>query len=139
VFIAKYIDNNDAITIPIRDELGLIIKDTTRTPVPVPSTYPEFFVKVKDIRMLEVHFKDKGSANKARPYGYSGAVVYYGVSDAAPVEAEDLPHSLLATKTPYTLTFTEAERGKRVYIALVWQNEKGQKGPFSQVEEAFIP
>jgi hypothetical protein len=29
--------------------------------------------------------------------------------------------------------------GKRVYIALVWQNEKGQKGPFSHIEGAFIP
>jgi hypothetical protein len=56
VFIAKYIDNNDAITVPIREQLGLPIKDTTRTPVPVPTTYPEFFVRVKDIRALDVHF-----------------------------------------------------------------------------------
>ncbi|MDR0644181.1 MAG: hypothetical protein LBG05_04595 [Treponema sp.] len=139
VFIAKYIDNNDAITPPIRDNLGLPVKDTTRTPIPVPTTYPEFFVKVKDIRALEVHFKDMGSANKAKPYGYNGAVIYYGVLDAPPAEPSGLSHSLLATKTPYTLTFTEAERGKRVYIALVWQNEKGEKGPFSQIEEAFIP
>ena len=25
----------------------------------------------------------------------------------------------------YTLMFTEAERGKHIYIALAWQNEKG--------------
>jgi hypothetical protein len=35
--------------------------------------------------------------------------------------------------------FTESERGKHVYIALAWQNEKGQKGPFSHIEGAFIP
>jgi hypothetical protein len=139
VFIAKYIDNNDAITIPIREQLGLDIKDTTWTPIPPPSTYPEFFVKVKDIRALEVHFKQMGSAGKGKPYGYNGAVIYYEASDVPPAEPSELTHSLLATKTPYTLTFTEAERGKRVYIALVWQNEKGQKGPFSQIEETFIP
>jgi hypothetical protein len=139
VFIAKYIDNNDAITVPIREQLGLTIKDTTRTPVPVPTTYPEFFVRVKDIRALDVHFKEMGSAGKAKPYGYNGAVIFYGVLDTPPTDPSQLPHSTLATKTPYTLSFTEAERGHRVYISLVWQNRKGEKGPFSQIEEEFIP
>jgi hypothetical protein len=139
VFIAKYIDNNDAITVPIREQLGLPIKDTTRTLVPVPTTYPEFFVKVKDIRALDVHFKAMGSTSKGKPYGYNGAVIFYGALDAPPTDPSQLPHSILATKTPYTLSFTEAERGKRVYIALVWQNRKGEKGPFSQIEEVFIP
>jgi hypothetical protein len=139
VFIAKYIDNNEAITAPIRDTLGLPVKDTTHSPIPAPTTYPEFFIKVKDIRALEVHFKVMGSTSRGRPYGYNGAIIHYDVLDAPPAGPDELRQSLLATKTPYTLTFTEAERGKRVYIALVWQNEKGQKGPFSQIEGAFIP
>ena len=69
VFIAKYINNNDAITPPIRDNLGLPVKDTTRMPIPAPTTYPEFFVKVKDIRTLEVHFRVMGSAVEANPMG----------------------------------------------------------------------
>ena len=139
VFIAKYIDNNAAITPPIRDMLGLPVKDTTHSPIPAPTSYPEFFVKVKDIRAMEVHFKVMGSAHRGKPYGYNGAVIYYDVLDTPPADPSELRHSLLATKTPYILTFTEAERGKRVYIALVWQNEKGQKGPFSQIEWAVIP
>lgn len=139
VFIAKHIDNNDAITNAIREDLGVGVKDTIRTPIPRPTAYPEFFVKVKDIRALEVHFKPMGSAGKGKPYGYNGAVVYYAVLDKPPADPSELIHSTLATRTPYTLTFTEAERGKRVFIALVWQNEKGEKGPFSQIEETFIP
>jgi hypothetical protein len=139
VFIARYIDNNDVITAPIRDNLGLPTKDTTHSPIPAPTTYPEFVVKVKAFRALDVHFKAAGSAGKGKPYGYNGAVICYDVPDTPPTEPGELRHSLLATKTPYTLTFTEAERGKRVYIALAWQNERGQKGPFSQIEAAFIP
>jgi hypothetical protein len=139
VFVAKYIDNNDAITAPIREQLGLPVKDTTRTPIPVPTTYPEFFIKVKDIRALEVHFKPIGSASKGRPYGLNGAVIFYAVLDAPPKDPSELIRSMLATRSPYTLTFTEAERGKRVYIALAWENEKGEKGPYSQIEEAIIP
>jgi hypothetical protein len=139
VFVAKYIENNDAITVPIREQLGLPIKNTTRTPIPAPTTYPEFFVRLKDIRALDVHFKEIGSVSKAKPYGYNGAVIFYGVLDTPPTDPSELPHSTLATKTPYTLSFTEAERGHRVYIALVWQNRKGEKGPFSQIDEEFIP
>ena len=139
VFISKYIDNNDVITAPIRDNLGLPVRDTTHSPIPAPTTYPDFFVKVKAFRTLEVHFRAMGSASRGRPYGYNGAVIYYGVLDTPPADPGELSHSLLATKTPHTLTFTEAERGMRVYIALAWQNEKGQMGPFSQIEEAFIP
>ncbi|MDR0636387.1 MAG: hypothetical protein LBF87_04845, partial [Treponema sp.] len=50
VFVTKYIDNNEAITPSIWDKLGLPVKDTTHSPIPTPTTYPEFFVKVKDIR-----------------------------------------------------------------------------------------
>ncbi|MDR0785805.1 MAG: hypothetical protein LBE74_08000 [Treponema sp.] len=46
VFIAKYIDNNDA----IREDLGVDVKDTTWTPIPEPTTYPEFYILVKAIR-----------------------------------------------------------------------------------------
>jgi hypothetical protein len=139
MFIAKYIDYNPAITVPIRNNLGLIIRSTTYTPVPVPTTYPEFVIKVKAIRALEVHFRDMGSARKGVPYGYNGAVIYYDVRDTPPTDPKELGHSQLATRTPYTLTFTEADRGKRVYIVFAWQNQKGQMGPFSQIEEAFIP
>jgi hypothetical protein len=139
VFVAKYIDNNDIITIPIREQLGLPVKDRKHTSIPTPTTYPEFFIKVKDIRTLEIHFKPVGSVNRGRPYGYNGAIICFAVLESPPKDINELTHSLLATRTPYTLTFTEAERGKHVYIALFWENEKGEKGPYSQIEEAIIP
>ncbi|MDR3329013.1 MAG: hypothetical protein LBS63_02745, partial [Prevotellaceae bacterium] len=39
-----------------------------------------------------------------------------------------LPNSALDTASPYTLDFTEAQRGKWVYACLAWQNPKGEKG-----------
>jgi hypothetical protein len=32
------------------------------------------------------------------------------------------------------VTANAAEQGKTVYIALRWQNEKGEKGPWSEIE-----
>jgi hypothetical protein len=51
----------------------------------------------------------------------------------------DLTRSVLATRTPHILEFTEEERGKTVYVAICWQNEKGEKGPWSEMESAIVP
>lgn len=136
----------DPVTNEDRTAMGIPNKDTTRTPIGVPQTRPEFDLKVKDIRQVNVDFWDQGSGataggghSKARPYGYSGAVINWLISDAAPARPEDLTGSALATHTPYTLSFSETDRGKTVYIALRWQNEKGEKGQFSEMQSTIIP
>jgi hypothetical protein len=51
--------------------------------------------------------------------------------DAARKEFERLVRGLV--------DFHEQERGKTVYIAIQWQNEKGEKGPFSAIQSAIVP
>jgi hypothetical protein len=130
---------NPIITSAQRIALGLKVRDTIITPIPIPVSRPEMYIEVLDVRRLSVIFRDQGSSTKAKPYGVNGAVVHFDVRDTAPHEPEELTRSVLATRTPYTLKFTEAERGKTVYIALCWQNEKGAKGPYSEIESAIIP
>ncbi|MDR0606761.1 MAG: hypothetical protein LBG80_21020, partial [Bacteroidales bacterium] len=76
---------------------------------------------------------------KAKPYGCNGAVIAYAILDNPPRNQEELTHTVLATKTPYTMEFKEQERGKTVYIALRWQNTKGQLGPWSEIISTIIP
>jgi hypothetical protein len=64
--------------------MGIPEKDTTCTPIATPKTRPEFSIAVKDIRRLSIHFRDQGSASKARPYGMNGAVISWAVLDAPP-------------------------------------------------------
>jgi hypothetical protein len=122
-----------------RTAMGIPNRDTVRTPVPVPATFPEFSVEVKAIRRLDIHFREQGSEGKAKPYGYDGAVIFWATRDTPPATPEELTKSELATRTPHTLIFDETLRGKTVYIALRWQNEKGQKGPWSDVKTALVP
>jgi hypothetical protein len=68
-----------------------------------------------------------------------GAEILYEIRDDAPALAEDLRHSSFATKTRMVYTFTEAERGKKVYFAARWENTRGEKGPWSDVVSAIIP
>jgi hypothetical protein len=130
---------NPVITDAQRVALGLHVRDTTHTPVPVPTTRPEIDIDVLDVRRLKIVFHDMGSASKAKPYGVNGAVILYAVLDTPPADISALTRSVLATRTPHILEFTEEERSKTVYIAICWQNEKGQRGPCSEIESAIIP
>jgi hypothetical protein len=130
---------NPVITDAERVALGLHVRDTTPSPVPVPHTRPELDIDVVDFRRLKILFHDMGSDSKAKPYGVNGAVIIYAVLDASPADHGALTRSLLATRTPHILEFTEEERGKTVYVAICWQNEKGEKGPWSEIESAIVP
>jgi hypothetical protein len=109
------------------------------SPIPDPSTRPEFSIKILDIMRLAIHFWDQGSASKAKPYGIDGAVIYWAILDHVPAGNEELTNSVLATRTPHILEFIEQQRGKTVYIAMRWQNEKGRKGPASEIQSAIVP
>jgi hypothetical protein len=130
----------------MRVDFGLNSKDEIKTTIPVPKTRPEFSFRVRDVRRIEVHFQDQGSDTKARPYGFSGAVISYDVLEPdrfadrkPPAEPRRLTRTELATATPHVLEFTEEERGKTMYAALQWQNLKGDRGPWSEIQSTVIP
>ncbi|MDR2729907.1 MAG: hypothetical protein LBB81_03300 [Treponema sp.] len=130
---------NPAVTDAMRIQLGLRARDTIMTTIPVPTTRPEFSFVVRDLRRVLVRFQDQGSDTRARPYGINGAVISYDVLDVPPADPEHLTRTTLATRTPYTLEFAEEERGRTLYAALQWQNEKGERGPWSEIQNTVIP
>jgi hypothetical protein len=122
-----------------RIALGLPIHDTTPTPIGPPTTMPTFVLDLSIPRHIRLRYHDQDNHSEAKPHGVNGAVVAWGILTAPPVDQEDLPHTLLATRSPFTIDFHEADRGKTLYIALCWQNEKGQRGPWSNIEAGIIP
>jgi hypothetical protein len=138
-FKRRSIDPNKAVTDPDRERLRLPIYDGKLTPVPPPSTTPEFEFTYPGARRINVHFRDFGSKSKAKPDGVAGAVIFYEVRDTQPANQDELLHSIFTGRTPYHFEFKEDERGKKVYFALFWQNGKGDKGPWSEIQFAIIP
>jgi hypothetical protein len=128
-----------AVTDDDRVALGLPIHDTTPTPIGPPTTMPTFVLDLSIPRHIRLRYHDQDNHSEAKPHGVNGAVVGWGLLDAPPIDQEDLPHTLLATRSPFTIDFHEADRGKTLYIALCWQNERGQRGPWSNLEAAIIP
>jgi hypothetical protein len=138
--VKEYLANNHLVTDEDRDNLGLPIHKTTRTPAPVATTYPDFDVDSSVIRRLTVHFYDQGSKkSKAKPAGQHGAEIKWAILDAPPASLNDLIHSAFDTHTPFTLEFDENQRGQTVYFCLCWENTRGEKGPWSEIVSAIIP
>jgi hypothetical protein len=130
---------NPVITDAQRIAMGLHVHKTKYTKMSAPPTRPEIEFEVRDIRRLAVVFRDQGSASKAKPYGVVGAMIAYAVLDTPPASPDALTNNVLATRTPCILGFTEMERGKTVYIVACWQNRKGVKGPWSNIEKTVVP
>ncbi|MCL1911473.1 MAG: hypothetical protein FWG13_04655 [Leptospirales bacterium] len=99
----------------------------------------KFELLLRNIREVVVRFWVRGASDRAKPRSYDGAVIVWGVLDAPPQRLQDLTNHKLASRTPCILTFDETERGKMVYIAAAWQNERGYIGPWSEIQGAIIP
>ena len=138
--IKEYLTYNHALTDEDRDDLGLPIYKTTRTKAPVATNYPDFDIDSGTIRRLVIHFFDQGSVkSKAKPAGQHGSEIRWAILDTPPVDVADLIHSSFDTRTPFTLDFEGHERGKTVYFCLCWENTRGEKGPWSEIQSAIIP
>ena len=119
--------------------LGLRLRDIIRTSHIDVHEIVEFELILRHIREIVVNFWVKGSTSRAKPKGYDGAVIVWDVLDAPPSSPDDLNRHTLASRTPYALHFAESERGKTAYIALCWQNARGNIGQWSEIQSAVIP
>jgi len=137
-FIRRFL-HWEPVTNSDRVNMGIPNHDKVRTVHFEVNEAVEFEIKLRHIRELLVHFWEKGSSGKAKPSGYDGAVIVWDVLSEPPSGTESLNRHVMASRTPHTLSFSEAERGKTVYIACAWQNERGNLGPYSEILTAFVP
>jgi hypothetical protein len=138
--LKAYVTYNPAVTDEDRRAMELPVHKTTRTPAPVATTYPDFDVDSGTIRRLILNFYDRGQKkSKAKPPGQHCAEIRWALLDTPPASLKDLINSSVDTHTPFTLEFDENERGKTVYFCLCWENTRGEKGPWSEIQSAIIP
>ena len=137
--LVRNLEYNTKITDEERREMGIVARSTSRTPIAVPTTYPDFTVDTATIRRLTINFRDRNSERRAKPAGVSGAVIRWALLDKVPTEVAELTQLALDTASPYTMEFAEADRGRRVYICLAWQNTRGERGPWSEIATAIVP
>ena len=115
--------------------------DGERHPASVPKTSPAATVKTPGPGIVEIHFRDNSVDNPshAKPPGVHGCEICWVVLDEPPVNWEQLVHSSFDTASPFRLTFEGDQRGRRLYFALRWENTRGEKGPWSEIQDTIIP
>jgi hypothetical protein len=138
-FVREYQTYNKYMTDVDRINIGLPVHKTTRTPVPVPSTTPIAETKVPEPAVVEIHFRDENLSKKAKPFGVHGVEIAWAVLDIATTDWDDLTHSSFDTNSPIRLVFKSPQRGKTLYFALRWQNTRGEKGTWSNIQSVIIP
>jgi hypothetical protein len=140
-FAQEFLMHNSLITNYDLVRLGLHVRDPNKTPIGVPTKAPRISLeRTKASRQLIVRVVDSETEKEAVPYGYNGAVIFYGTFDTPPAAGEDLPKSVLATTAIFLLDdFTAEDEGKRAYIAAQWENERGERGPWSDMQSMIVP
>jgi hypothetical protein len=139
-YVNEFLKYNSAITNPDRVRLGLRVPDTKRTPVHVPSTAPHVTTAHPYPCVVEFHVSDSVNRRKTKPAGVRGFELVWVILDTAPTEWSQLIHSSFSTRvrTPFRITFSGYDRGKTLYFALRWENERGEKGPWSNIMNTII-
>ena len=128
---------NTRITNDDRRAMGIHIRDTKPTPVPTPTTYPVLAIDTAMSRRLTIAFRDSEASTIAKPKGIHGAEIKWLVADEKPTVGQ-LTNSTFDTRTPYTLVFDDEQRGKTVWICARWENTRGEKGPWGDMESAIV-
>jgi hypothetical protein len=118
---------------------GIRPADGTPTPDAAPVSFPEAEGDTSIPRQISIHFWDSVSKKRGKPHHVHGAEIRWAELDHPPASIEELIHSDFDTASPFTLSFDEADRGKRVYFCLRWETNTNLKGPWGEIYSAIIP
>ncbi|MDR2807697.1 MAG: hypothetical protein LBB43_01670 [Spirochaetaceae bacterium] len=138
-FIKGFLLYNPLVSSNDRDKMKIPTHATTHSPVPKPSTFPEYSLDSSVPNRLALHFWDSATKRRGKPRGVHGAEIRWEIKEEPPIKAEDLFNSDFATKTPCIFDFTGDKRGKTVYFCARWENPTGSKGPWGTIANAIIP
>jgi len=122
-----------------RTNMGIPNHDATRTPRRVVHHMVGFEIDPDKVCVLKARIRIRGTENLAKPNGYQGADIRYGVCDSSPVSIHDLRQNDFATRSIHRFYFNEEDRGKRAYFAMRWQNGSGVRGQWSEIVSAIVP
>jgi hypothetical protein len=109
-------------------------------PMPRPDDEPEIEFILTNKREVGVKFRRKGAKRHGKPMGIGALVFRWGLFDREPTDISELVNVETITKSPFTLTFKESDRGKRLYFVACWQINRGRiEGPMTEIRFVIIP
>lgn len=137
--LAMIITNHPGVTDQQRHDFGLTVRDTERTPVPVPDTSPMIDVVSVEGQRINLRLHNDESTSRAKPTGVKGATLFTYVGDTTPAEISDWKFEGNVTRTIVTLEMAATTApGSKVWITAFWFNTKGQSGPATSPVSTYL-
>jgi hypothetical protein len=96
-------------------------------------------INFSQIMQHSVHVRDSELKSAAKPQHVNGFELWRKVGGETAPAFEDMQLVEPATRSPHTLEYTSAGRGKTVWYASRWVNTRGSKGPWSKIVSAIVP
>jgi hypothetical protein len=112
------------------------------TPSKKPTTLVGMRADTSKPAEVTIHYYDAESQGIAKPEGVHGAefkTVVIALDEPVPSDWSELPESAFDTRTPITFTFTGKQRGMKFCFSSRWENTRGEKGPWNDIQWVIIP
>ena len=138
-FVQQYL-KFDPVTNEDRTAMNLHNTDTTKTPI----EKPESRALITDLKALggfrvEIRFQDEATPDShAIPYGCNGCLLNYTWGPEKVTDYAALSQTRLMTHNPWTLELPPEAEAKFFSGATRWQNERGELGPWGDVQHIVI-
>ncbi len=137
---AAIIRGNAGVSDADRVAAGLNPANTSRTPIPAPGTSPIIGFIGSTPGQVTFNFKDTSTPTvKKKPFGAVGLEVWQSIGTAPPVAPEATDFVGIQTKSPFALTYNNADAGKTAYVYSRWITRRGLVGPWSTRLDVTVP
>lgn len=132
ISLDKAVDNGAKV------EIGVTVRSNTPTPIPAPVVAPTLeLLGILPLRM-DFQARQPGMTSKSKPGGCTGIELALSVGTVAATDPGQLTMVNIYGKTPFTVPFVAADRGKIASIAARYRTRSGpagvsQAGPWSDI------
>jgi len=124
---------------PLKDSVGLPIRDTTPTRAPVPATRPLLVVNTSQRLEHKLTYRDEATPlSRAKPPGVREIEVWCKIGSPAPADASECVLMGTSSTSSLRVTHKGADAGKAAYYLGRWKNAHAECGPWSETAVATI-
>jgi hypothetical protein len=143
-FNREFTQYSSLVTDDDRVRLQIPVHNILRCRIPVPEDAPLFLLYLTRTHLqLGLTVMGASGAEPHIPYGMNGAAIYYairGPGETPPSSGKELVEWGITSRARSIIKgFSSHDEGKRVYIALRWENWRGERGPYSDMVNIVLP
>ena len=116
--------------------LNLEERSTTKTPVPIPDTFPIGKINFSNRLEHSISFTNEDGKH-GKPKGVRGCQIWCKEGEPA-LDEKQLLFLGTDTASPFLKKYSIADAGKTIHYWLRWENTRGETGPWSAVVSATV-